>query len=329
MTETQYARPDRADTGPPTASPEPVFILAPPCTFSWAVCAMLGEHPQLYGLPELHLFSASTVAEWWELCTAATFEMDHGLVRAVAELYFDGQTDVCADHARGWLRRRSHFTTGLLLEAVLDRLSPLIAVEKSPSIVHSAQALQRAFDMFPDSRFIHLVSHPRLFGELIIESLREAEAREQLSPSHWLVQLASGGLVDGHRGELDPQVGWFAAHRSITEFLARVPEPQRTTVRGEQLVGGDPDVLRSVAQWLHVRSDDSALEAMKHPERSPYARLGPSSAQFGSDAFLREGPLIDPTWTEPRRLEGPLGWRAGGGSFLPHVSQLARRLGYT
>src|SRR5262245_5988787 len=94
-----------------SAPTDPVFILAPPCTFTWIVCAMLGQHPELYGLPELHLFSAHTIADWWQQCSTEGFDMDHGLVRTVAELYFGGQTDRTASQARGWLRRRSHYTT--------------------------------------------------------------------------------------------------------------------------------------------------------------------------------------------------------------------------
>jgi Sulfotransferase family len=220
-----------------------VFILAPPCTFSWVVCAMLGQHPQMYGLPELHLFAAATVAEWWDLCSRQTFEMDHGLVRTVAELFFGEQTEVAVSQARGWLQRRGHFTTGLLFEVIVDRVQPLTAVEKSPSIVHSAEALHRAFDAFPNGRFLHVVSHPQLYGESVIRILREATRGRTLSPSHWLVRLASrqpvGTDAIGKDDDLDPQFGWLAFNRTIAEFLAGVPESQRKVVRGEDPGGGE------------------------------------------------------------------------------------------
>ena len=31
---------------------EPLFILAPPRSFTSVVCAMIGNHPQMLGLPE-------------------------------------------------------------------------------------------------------------------------------------------------------------------------------------------------------------------------------------------------------------------------------------
>jgi hypothetical protein len=294
---------------------------------------MIGQHPQMYALPELHLFSAETVADWWELCTTESFEMDHGLVRAIAELYFGGQTDGAASRARGWLQRRSHFTTGLLLEVIMDRLKPLIPVEKSPSVAYSAEALQRIVDMFPTARFLHLVSHPRLYGESVVQALRELARDQPLAQSHWLVQLASyppPGGKDSRNGDImDPQVGWYALNMAITTFLSAVPKAQQMTIRGEDLVMNADEGLRSVAAWLGVRTDSEAVTKMKHPERSPYAFLGPSSASFGSDIFLLGTPLIRPEWAQPRSLEGPVGWRTDGKEFSPELKRFAQRLGYS
>src|SRR5262245_30979083 len=142
-------------------TPEPVFLVAPPCTFSWVVCAMVGQHPEAYALPELHLFQVETVREWWDACQRQSFGMDHGLLRSVAELYFGGQTEHAVDQARGWLRRRAHLTTGRLLEELIERLSPLVVVEKSPSLAHGPSGLRRVLAMFPRARLVHLVSHPR------------------------------------------------------------------------------------------------------------------------------------------------------------------------
>ena len=262
-----------------------MFILAPPCTFSWVVCAMLGQHPQTYALPELHLFTADTMAEWLERSATETFEMDHGLVRAVAELVYGEQTEATASRARGWLRRRAHFTTGLLLEAIVERIAPRVTVEKSPSTAHSPATLQRALDMFPSARFVHLVSHPRLYCDAVIEILGDATTTNQLPPTHWLVQLA------GDRGgEPDPQVAWLEANRTIAAFLRRVPKEQQRLVRGEELLGGSSATLVRLAAWLGLRTDGDALDEMRHPERSPFARVGPSAAAFGSDRFLRPGP---------------------------------------
>ena len=293
---------------------------------------MLGQHPQMYALPELHLFTSETVGGWWELSSKESFEMDHGLVRTVAELYYGEQTDRAVSRARGWLRRRSHFTTGLLFEMIADRLKPLIPVEKSPSIVYSPEALQRVLDMFPAARFLHLVSHPRLYGECVMQALNESASGQPLPPSHWLIQLASqrppGAEPPGDRAVLDPQSAWHALNMTIVTFLSSVPAEQRMTIRGEDLVTNGDEGLRCVAAWLRVRTDSAAVEEMKHPERSPYACLGPQSASFGSDIFLLGGPLIREEWAQPRSLDGPLGWREDGEEFSPELKRLANDLGY-
>src|SRR5262249_39350135 len=101
-----------------------LIVLGPPRSFTTVVSAMLGQHPELYGLPELHLLSAETMAEWSQQCTQATFNMDHGLLRVVAQVYFGEQTAMSVKRAAGWLDRRSHFTTALLLEELADRVRP-------------------------------------------------------------------------------------------------------------------------------------------------------------------------------------------------------------
>ena len=320
----------RPETGSGMA--DPVLILAPPCTFSWIVCAMLGQHPQMYGLPELHLFSADTVGGWLEQCSRESYEMDHGLVRAVAELYFGGQTDYTISRARGWLRRRSHFTTGLLLEALTDRLKPLVPVEKSPSIVYRVEFMRRAYHLFPSARFLHLVSHPGTYCESVMAAIREMSPRQPLPPSHWLLHLAlfprlEPGSLPGNP-VLDPQVGWYALNKTIMEFLESVPAEQKRTVRGEDLWADPSEALFQIADWLGLRTDSEALEEMKYPERSPFAPYGPASAPFGSDVFLLQGPVLHPAWREPRSLDGPVGWREDGHGFFPEVQDLARQFGY-
>ena len=41
--------------------PPPVFVLAPVRSFTSVVCAMIGQHPQMYGLPETNLLCHATV----------------------------------------------------------------------------------------------------------------------------------------------------------------------------------------------------------------------------------------------------------------------------
>src|SRR5262245_4334853 len=156
-----------------------LVILGPPRSFTTVVSAMLGQHPEMYGLPEVHLFGAETVAEWWQQCANATFDMDHGLIRVVAQLFFGGQTEITVSRAAGWLQRRAHFTTGLIFEELAGKVRPRMLVDKSPSIVYRLDSLRRVYEMFPQAMFLHLVRHPRGHGESVMRYLGE---RQKIGP---------------------------------------------------------------------------------------------------------------------------------------------------
>ena len=323
----------RRRRGPDPNSPgriaEPLFILSPPRSFSTIVSVMVGQHPQMYALPETNLFGAENIGEWWAQCAHASHNMDHGLLRAVAELYFGGQTEDGIALARGWLRRRSHFSTGYLLEQLADRVHPKHLIDKSPSMVYHPQSLRRVFAMFPRARFIHLVRHPRGHGASVMKRIEFVAKRRKVP--QWIVDLASFPVGPGGpsvEGELDPQGSWYVLNRNICEFLDSVPEEQRMVIQSETLIT-DPDRgLRSIASWMGLRTDSKAIERMKHPEASPYARIGPRGAELGNDILFLRNPFLRSSRAEAHRLDGPLAWRSDRAGFSPLVKDLARRFGY-
>jgi glyoxylase-like metal-dependent hydrolase (beta-lactamase superfamily II) len=323
-------------TGPvPVILNDPCFLLAPPLGFAALVGAMLGRHPQLYGLPETHLFGYETMAEWWGSSTQASFAMAHGLLRAVAQLEFGEQTESAVQLAGGWLRRRLHLCTGALLEVLAERVHPRLLVEKSPSVVYNVESMRRAYAMFPQARFVHLLRHPRDFGEAVLAAIDEAAAQEALPPGHWLLQLCSFPPAPGAQAEapaegvLDPQWGWYALNRNIADFLEGVPAAQVYRVRGEHLLTEPDTALPALASWLGLRDDPVAVHEMKHPERSPFARFGPPNATYGDDPSFLQNPALRPGRARPLSLEGALPWRADGGGFAPEVRRLAQEFGYT
>jgi Sulfotransferase family len=309
----------------------PLFILSPPRSFSSIVCAMIGQHPQMYALPETHLFGAETVGQWWAQCSVASHTMDHGVLRATAELCFGDQTEETITLARGWLHRRAHFSTGYLLEQFARRVLPKRLVDKSPSLVYSPASLRRVLDVFPRARFIHLVRHPRGQGESVMRRIELAERRREVP--QWMIDLASFPTVPGAapvtgKGELDPQGGWYVLNHNICDFLQSVPDDQWIRIQGENLISDPDPVLRDICTWMELRTDSRAIEQMKHPEASPYSRLGPPGAELGNDPLFLHKPNLRSTRAEQHTLEGPLGWRMDGGGFSPVVKDLARRFGY-
>jgi len=328
---TQSASDPAGQHGVPRGAADPLFILGLPRSFSSVVSAMVGQHPQMYGLPELHLFSAETIADWCVICSRATFPMSTGLLRAVAQLHFGEQTQYTITKADGWLRRRLSLSTGLIFETLADRVHPLILVEKSPGIVYQIEFMQRAYNMFPQARFLHLVRHPRGYGQSVIAAIKET-AKFGPVPS-WLLWLASCRPFARHTGQqrtvdLDPQRGWYFLHMNICQFLQSVPNRQKLRICGEHLLT-DPDrSLLQIASWLGLRTDSAAIEKMKHPEESPYACIGPPNARFGNDASFLKSPAIRPDRVKPQSLDGPLGWCQDSREFSPAVRQLAKQFGY-
>ena len=185
---------------------DPVFILSPPLSFSSHFAATLGRHPQLYAIPETHLFIAETLHEWWDTCAKTSFNMSHGLVRAVAELFYGEQNETTVQLARAWMRRRLPFTTGYILESLAERVHPRAIVEKSPSMIFHLESMQRVARMFPLARFIHLVEHPRRHCEAVVAAIKDggrtsSQPRAAMaSPARVLLRGARGRILAGACG---------------------------------------------------------------------------------------------------------------------------------
>jgi glyoxylase-like metal-dependent hydrolase (beta-lactamase superfamily II) len=307
----------------------PVIILAAPRSFTSVVCAMLGQHPQMYGMPELHLFGSETVSEWFELCQKEPFPRAHGLLRAVAQLCFDEQTEESIRRARGWLRARSYFTTGDLLRTLATKVYPATIVDKSPGIAWKPEWLKRALRMFPRAKFIHLVRHPVGQGESIIKYIKIRAQNGPIPPSHWLLNFAWYGRWHKVGNEADPQYGWQGLNSNIRNFLRDVPEHQQRLVRGEDLLLAPNETFRPILEWLELRSDVRALDRINHPEDSPYAFFGPPGAEYGNDILFLKDPVLRRVSSSNYKLEDPVSWLSNGGTLAPGVINLAKQFGYT
>jgi hypothetical protein len=307
----------------------PLFLLAPPRSFTSVICAMLGQHPLMYGLLETSLFCAETIRDWLGVCQQARFPMAHGLCRTVAQLFFGGQTEENVRDAKAWIRRRSHCTTGYIFELLAARVAPRILVEKSPSMVYRPISLRRTHEMFPSARYVHLVRHPRGHAESVLKHLRKEEERG--AAPGWLVGLASWSTEQEGPSEsnpqLDPQHGWLHLHRNIKEFLSSIPHDQQRRIQSEDFLISPERTMGELLQWLGLSSEAAVIEEMLHPERWCYASLGPENARFGTDRFFLEAPQLRPGRAEQLSLDGPLSWLPGQ-TLLPEVRQLAEEFGY-
>jgi hypothetical protein len=298
--------------------PEPLIILAPPRSFSSVVCAMLGQHPQMYGFPEVHLCVTDTVGQLFYFYKITGRRREHGLLRAIAELYMGQQTVHTIKRARLWLWQNRFLETRELFQQLITKVAPRIAVEKSVSTIWRPENLERLGETFPNASFMHLTRHPRSQCESMLEALQN----ERHVPKEILDYSTEPPTID-------PQILWHMQHSNIREFLAYVPEERKIRMHGEDLLN-DPDThLQTVAAWLQLRTDAAAIEEMKHPEYSPFAVLGPINARFGSDPKFLKDPVLRPSRAQPQSLDGPLSWRHDRAGFSPEVRQLASEFGYT
>lgn len=301
-----------------SAMAAPVFILAPHKSYTSIACGMIGQHPKLYGLPETNVFVRPTVLGWWHTFRGGRAIGAHGLLRTVAELYLGGQRDTAVPLARQWVGRRRHWRSATLFEELAESVAPLALVDKTPNVVYRTEYLEQLADAFPDARFLHLVRHPRTYGESV--TAKPLGRR-------WLAKQQAWD-TGADPPVLDPQLSWLRVNRRIDAFLAGVPAAQRRRVRGEDLLT-DPDrVLREITGWLDVGGDRAAIDAMKHPERSPFARPGPDGARLGNDPSFLEHPELQPGRARPASLDGPLPWRTDGVRFRDEVRELATTYGY-
>src|SRR5258707_15024500 len=107
----------------------PILVLAPPRSYSSVVTTMIGQHPDLVGLPELKLFAYRTIAEmeaslpgYWR--ERGFTHRSPGLVRALAQIEFGGESAENLAAARAWLLQRGHWSGADVFDVLMARLAP-------------------------------------------------------------------------------------------------------------------------------------------------------------------------------------------------------------
>jgi hypothetical protein len=277
---------------------------------------MIGQHPDLAGLPELKLFACRTIGEmdaslpryWIE---RGITHRSPGLVRALAQFEFGGQTAEDLASAQAWLKARSHWSGAQVLDILLARLAPRVAVEKSPENAVGAAALRRLKSAYPKARYLHLTRHPVTTQSSMVQH------RNRTVPSHPLEGEPMTGIA-----------AWLDVHARILRFTASLPKDRILRVRAEDVLNSPGPHLRAIAEWLGVRADHHAIEPMRHPEASPFARPGPAGSGIlgGHDPNFLRDPI--PRRVElPPTIEQPSGWQ-GEASLWRMAVELARHLGY-
>lgn len=302
--------------GSATSSHDPLIILTCMRSFSSLACGMIGQHPQLYGLPELNPFIADTLGQAMAALRLTRPIRLSGLLRALAEIEYGEQTDQSVARAKLWLDRRRSWSMKRLLDYISERVAPKIVVEKSPSTSLSMRHLERAVEMYPDAFFIHLTRHPRAVCKSI-HALQSANAER--------------GALAGFRQQnvADPEVLWTRTNSNIIRISRQIPSERFIQLRGEDILADPRNYLGQFCNWLGLDFDEASLDHMLHPENSPYACIGPRAAPFGNDPNFLHNPVYENRALAISSLEGPLEWRNDGGGFREESCEIAAYLGYT
>lgn len=298
--------------------PPPLVVLSPPRSFSSLTSAMLGAHPQSAGLPELQLFMTDHMDPLLKFFALSPGNLQDGLLRSVAQLYFGEQTDASVDQAKGWLAERRHLSTAAMFQLLARKVAPQVLVEKSIATVWRPGFLRRLKQAAPHARYLHLLRHPRGQCSSLVNMIGHRE------------DSVAADLKDHSTDPptFDPQIAWLQIHQNILRALSDVPAEQVMRVRGEDVLADPERHLTEIVRWAGMRDDAEALDAMLHPERSIFARIGPPSAPYGSDPKFLENPVFRPQQSKPQSLEGPLPWRDDLTGFVPEVLEQARAFGY-
>ena len=305
--------------------PEPIFVLAGPRSYSSLVVGMIGQHPECFGMPELNLFQCADIEEFntgenADGSAKSPFwkSMRHGLCREVSQIYGGEQTIDSIKMAERWLRQREQKTSAQVLQELCAAVAPLRVVEKSPGILRKSEFMNRMLAAFPQARFIHLVRSP-------ID-----QCKSMLAAKGGVGVLLSLDSVD-HRGEearLEPQILWYASQVQILRFLDQLAEDRFVTLRGEDLLNDTDATLKAICNWLGVSDAPEAIEAMKRPEESPFACIGPPNAPLGNDVNFLNSPALREGNVTPKPLDADLPWREDDEKLHPRVFALAEALGY-
>lgn len=260
---------------------QPLIILSPPRSFSSVVSTIIGEHPQLYGFPELLLFSGETIEEvmYKEIWGNGQKSGPPGLLRTLAQLHDGVQTTETIFRAINWLYERKHWSTKKLFDYLLDLVSPRIGVEKSPLTISKTQYMERAYQMYPQAFFLHLTRHP-VANRNSLHELRDNQ--------DWRKR----GSFNLLKYSVDYLFVWLLRHKNILDFTDSLPVGQTMRIRGEDLLSYPDIYLPQISQWMGLRTDSEAIEAMKHPENSPYACVPPAPIYGGNDPKFMRNPQL-------------------------------------
>ena len=296
-----------------TLTTQPIFLLTCMRSYSSLVSSMLGQHSQLFVLPEVNLFVAPTLGEAADLFRAIRPRSLDGVHRLVAELEFGGQDFDTIKAAGDWLKARRDWTPVDFMAWVTEKVAPRRVIEKSPSTVVKDGGIEMALRLFPQADYLHLTRHPVATCDSIARITNYADLK---GPRKRFVK--------------DPEMSWLEINSAILDTSRSLSAAQYMCARGEDVLSDPDGFLAQLCDWLGLELTEADVEAIYHPENSPFACYGPQNAPFGNDPNFLKNPSFKKRPITTPTLEAELTWAPEEGRYLmPESLLLAQQLGYT
>ncbi|MCA0045081.1 sulfotransferase family protein [Celeribacter litoreus] len=287
---------------------KPLIILTCMRSYSSLVSSMLGQHSGLYTLPEINPFVETTLGRFERRANMVRPRTLDGLYRAVAEIEYGNQTEKSVKKAIEWTRERAGWTIVDAMNHLADQVAPRRVIDKSPSTVLSDDAINRAITTCPDAYFLHLYRHPCATTKSIAKITKFGSA------------ASTGGK--------DPEDAWYSSNLRIMKAASRIPQGQFMSLRGEDVLRDPDNYLTQICTWMGLETTKDDLAAMRHPEKSPYACLGPRSAPFGNDPNFLRNPAYSQREIPERPLSDPLDWDREDRYLNAETVAISHQLGY-
>ena len=259
-------------------SPSPIIILGTGRSFTSVVNCMIGEHPELIGLPETNIFRDDTVGALLKRFSHRNKQRRSGLLRTIAHFHDWVQTEETIIAAEKFLEARGDWSYRDIAKYIEKLAAPYGIVEKSISTCRDATTLARVREAWPDAFYIHITRQP----ESIINSMQNR-----------IDGIVEQGQAKGFSKKiqnfsLDDYYIHFTT--TILEFMDTLPLGKSINLHGEDFLTDAPTYLKQICEWLGLDSGEAAIDAMMHPENNPFAHLGPDNAQAGMSLSFLENP---------------------------------------
>lgn len=270
---------------------------------------MLGQHPACYGFPELNLFLLDSIDELLRLGASDPSYLT-GLLRSIAELEFQSQTETTLLLAKNWLESKSHWTCLQMFDYLLDRLQGKVGIDKSPRTCLSKAAIDRALHHYPNAKILHLTRHPiSTLESQMATHLQYSEAVNQSWLANIYLRL------------------WNQSQRLILSTTEQLLEKQVFRLCGEDLLRSPDTFLVQLENWLGYPCDSQIVERMKHPENSPYAHPAPLGLRGDGDIHFQLSPTLRQGSALEQASSSP-GWRIDK-TVLTETEAISVTLGYS